>query len=103
MCIQPIFHLATLFARGEAKTRIRKRDWLKLAGEKIRREQVGSVPTFLCIRANKFAKWKTGLRPEVHPCQRSHHDIPEHDKQPDYLDLLNRVQHHTSCNTSYCL
>ena len=41
--------------RREAKTRIRQRDWLKLAGEKIRREQVGSVPTFLSVRANKFA------------------------------------------------
>ena len=37
-------------ARREAKTRIRQRDWLKLPGEKIRREQVGSVPTFLCSR-----------------------------------------------------
>ena len=44
--IKPIFHLATLFARCEAKTRIRKRDWLKLTGEKICREQVGSVPSF---------------------------------------------------------
>ena len=51
-----------MFARREAKTRIRQRDWLKLAGEKIRREQVGSVPTFLSVRANKFAKWKTGFR-----------------------------------------
>ena len=51
----------TLFPRREAKTRIRQRDWLKLAGEKIRREQVGSVPTFLCVCANKFAKWKIGL------------------------------------------
>ena len=48
--LKPIFHLANLFARREAKTRIRKRDWLKLAGEKIRREQVGSVPTF-CLFA----------------------------------------------------
>ena len=38
--------------RREAKTRIRQRDWLKLAGEKIRREQVGSVLTFLSVRAN---------------------------------------------------
>ena len=49
--VKPIFHLATLFARREAKTRIRQRDWLKLTGEKIRREQVGSVPTFLSVRA----------------------------------------------------
>ena len=62
MSLKPVFHKANFFARREAKTRIRQRDWLKLAGEKIRREQVGSVPTFLSVRANKFAKWKTGLR-----------------------------------------
>ena len=60
MLVKPIFHLATLFARREAKTRIRQSDWLKLAGEKIRREQVGSVPTSLSVRANKVAKWKIG-------------------------------------------
>ena len=59
--VKPVFHLANLFARREAKTRIRQRDWLKLVGEKIRREQVGTVPTFFSVRANKFAKWKTGL------------------------------------------
>ena len=57
---KPIFHLATLFTRREAKTRIRQSDWLKLAGEKIRREQVGTVPIFLSVRANKFAKCKIG-------------------------------------------
>ena len=56
-----IFHLATFFARREAKTRIRQRDCLRLAGEKIRCQQVGSVPTFLSFRANKFAKWKIGF------------------------------------------
>ena len=59
--LKPIFHLATLFARREAKTRIRQRDLLTLVGEKIRREQVGSVPTFFSVYANKFAKWKTGF------------------------------------------
>ena len=59
--LKPVFHLATLFARREAKTRIWHRDWLKLAGEKICREQVGTVPTFLFVRANKVAKWKTGF------------------------------------------
>ena len=48
----------TLFARREAKTRIWQRGWLKLAGEKIRREQVGSVPTFLSVRAS-------GLREQI--------------------------------------
>ena len=59
--LKPLFHLATLFARREAKTRIRQRDWLKLAGEKNRCEQVGTVPAFLCVRANKFAKWQIGF------------------------------------------
>ena len=63
--LKPIFHMATLFARREAKTRIRQHDWLKLAGEKIRREQVGSIPTFLSVRANKVAKWKIGLSRNV--------------------------------------
>ena len=40
----------TLFARREAKTRIRQRDWLKLAGEKIPREQVGAFLLF-CLFA----------------------------------------------------
>ena len=43
------------------KTRIRQRDWLELAGEKIHHKQVGSVPTFLSVRSNKFAKRKTGF------------------------------------------
>ena len=43
------------------------------------------------------------VRPEVHPCQRSHQDIPEHEKQSDYVDLLNMVKRHTRCSTSYCL
>ena len=55
------FLLGALFVRREAKTRIRQRDCLKLTGEKIRREQVGSVSTFLSVRANKVAKWKVGL------------------------------------------
>ena len=32
------------------------------------------------------------IRPQVHPCQRSHKDIPEHEKDSDYVDLLNTVQ-----------
>ena len=43
------------------------------------------------------------IRPETHPCQRRHSDIQEHDKQSDYVDLLNMVQRHTRCSTSYCL
>ena len=60
--IQPIFHLANLFARREAKTRFRHRNWLKLTGGKIRREQVGTFPSFLSVRVNKFTTWKKGLR-----------------------------------------
>ena len=56
-----VFHLATLFARREVETRIRLRDRLKLAGEKIRCEQAGSVRTFLSVHADKVTKWKTGF------------------------------------------
>ena len=43
------------------------------------------------------------IRPQVHPCQRSYKDIPEHEKDSDYIDLLNTVQRHTRCSTNYCL
>ncbi len=40
------------------------------------------------------------IRPGTHPCQRLHHDIPEHETQSEYTDLLNMVQRHTRCSTS---
>ena len=43
------------------------------------------------------------ISPEIHPCQKRHDDIPEDDVQSDYIDLLNMVQRHTRCSTSYCL
>ena len=54
--LKPIFHLATVFARREAKTRFRQCDWLKLAGEKIR--QIGSVPTFYLFARTKSPSGK---------------------------------------------
>ena len=39
----------------------------------------------------------------IHPCQRQYKDIPNWDIDSDYVDLLNTVQGHTSCSTSYCL
>ena len=50
MRCKAFFPLATLFARRKVKTKIRQRDWLKLVGEKIRHEQVETVPTFFCSR-----------------------------------------------------
>ena len=58
--VKPIFHLSTSFGRREAKTGIRQSDWLTLVGEKIRREQVGTVPTFLCSR-EQIRKVESGL------------------------------------------
>ena len=43
------------------------------------------------------------IRPQVHPCQKRHNDIPQYEVQSDYVDLLNMVQRHTSCSTNYCL
>ena len=43
------------------------------------------------------------IRPQAHPCQRLYKDIPDWDEDSDYVDLLNMVQRHTRCSTSYCL
>ena len=58
--LKPVFHLTNLFTRREAKTRIRLRDWLTLVAEKIRRGQVGTVPTFFCSR-EQFRQVENGL------------------------------------------
>ena len=38
-----------------------------------------------------------------HPCQKRYQEIPECDIDDDFCDLLNMVQRHTRCSTSYCL
>ena len=43
------------------------------------------------------------MRPQVHRCQRSYKDIPDYELESDYADLLNMIQRHTRCSTSYCL
>ena len=52
--VKPVFHLANLFARTEKKSNFT--GW---------RQTLTSSPanyiSFLLVRANKFAKWKTGL------------------------------------------
>ena len=62
--VKPIFYLATLFARLEAKTRARQRHWLKLVSEKIRREQIGTVPTFFLFARTKSLTNKVGGQPQ---------------------------------------
>ena len=59
--VKPVFHVANLFARREAKTRIRQRNWLKLVGEKIRPEQVGTVPTFFFCSREQIRQVENGL------------------------------------------
>ena len=46
---------------------------------------------------------ETFVKPDLHPCQKRHKDIPEHKCESDYVDLVNTVQRHTHCSTSYCL
>ena len=41
------------------------------------------------------------IKPSVHPCQEYHKNIQHSDT--DYVDLLDMVQRHTRCSTSYCL
>ena len=44
------------------------------------------------------------LKPNIHPCQIRHEDIiTSDDSDFDYIDLLNSVQRHLHCSTSYCL
>ena len=39
------------------------------------------------------------IKPIIHPCQKNYNDIKESDN--DYIDLLNMIQRHTRCSTSY--
>ena len=41
------------------------------------------------------------IKPSIHPCQEYHKNIKDSDN--DYIDLLNMVQRHTRCSTSYWL
>ena len=59
--LKPIFHLATLSAQCEAKIRIRQRDSLTLVGEKIRREQAGTVNTFFFCSRKQIRQVENGL------------------------------------------
>lgn len=43
------------------------------------------------------------IKPDIHPCQKRYADIPEYERESDYSVLLNTVQRHTHCSTSYCL
>lgn len=43
------------------------------------------------------------IKPSVHPCQVRYEDIDYTMNDNDYVDLLNSVQRHTRCSTSYCL
>ena len=43
------------------------------------------------------------VRPDCHPCQKRYQEIPDCDIDDNFCDLLNMVQRHTRCSTSYCL
>ena len=43
------------------------------------------------------------VRPTIHPCRKHYQDIADCDTNDDFCDLLNMVQRHTRCSTSYCL
>jgi len=40
--------------------------------------------------------------PEWHPCQKRSDELLHYELQ-DYVDLVNKLQRHTRCNSSYCL
>ena len=43
------------------------------------------------------------VRPDCRPCQKRYQEIPDCDIDDNFCDLLNMVQRHTRCSTSYCL
>ena len=43
------------------------------------------------------------VRPRIHTCQKHYLDIADCDMHDDFCGLLNMVQRHTRCSTSYCL
>ena len=43
------------------------------------------------------------VRPTIHPCWKHYQDIADCDMNDDFCDLLNMVQCHTHCSTSYWL
>ena len=42
-------------------------------------------------------------KPSVHPCKRHYLDLSHDEQCHDYVTLLNAVQCHTRCSTTYCL
>ena len=60
---------------------------------KLAREQLAQYVDCLLSTVNpNLPDEDMWIRPETHSCQRSHSDIPEHEKQLDHVDLLNIVQ-----------
>ena len=39
--------------------------------------------------------------PEQHPCQKGSDEID--DSTQDYIELINKLQHHTRCSPNYCI
>ena len=52
------FPLGDFVRATRSENKYRQRDWLKFAGEKNCREQVGTVSTFLCVCANNSPSGK---------------------------------------------
>ena len=61
-------------------------------------EKICQYVDWLLSICNSNPPW---IKPSVHPCQEYHKNIK--DSHSDYIDLLNIVQRHTRCSTSYCL
>jgi hypothetical protein len=40
--------------------------------------------------------------PEKHPCQKGSDELQDNSQQ-DYIELINKLQRHTRCSTSYCI
>ena len=64
-------------------------------------ELMNSVVQYLDSLATTINPGLDAPVPNLHPCQKRSEDL--HDDKQDYIELVNKLQRHTRCNSSYCL
>ncbi len=68
---------------------------------KENKELMNNVMQYLDLLSTTINPGFDAFVPNLHPCQKRSEDLRD-DKQ-DYIKLVNKLQRHTWCNSSYCL
>src|SRR2546429_3592229 len=74
-------------------------DWNEMKDDE---ELMNNVVQYLDSLVTTINPGLTASFPERHPCQKRSDELLHYDLQ-DYVDLVNKLQRHTRCNSSYCL